>query len=73
MLRAGLGVSVLFLWNITSDVRSRGLSVIRTDAPRLVSQMALVKLRSSYTPKAVTAFIELACRSDWKNLHPVVG
>lgn len=73
MLRAGLGVSVLFLWNITSDVRSRALSIIRTDAPRLVSQMALVKLRSSYTPKAVTAFIELARRSDWKNLHPVVG
>lgn len=73
MLRAGLGVSVLFLWNITSDVRSRGLSIIRTDAPRLVSQMALVKLRSNYTPKAVTAFIELARCSDWKNLHPVAA
>jgi DNA-binding transcriptional LysR family regulator len=71
MLRAGLGVSVLFLWNITSDVRSRALSVIRTEAPPLVSQMALVKLRTSYTPKAVLRFIELARRMDWKNLHSI--
>jgi DNA-binding transcriptional LysR family regulator len=70
MLRAGLGVSVLFLWNITSDVRSRALSAIRTEAPPLVSQMALVKLRTSYTPEAVSRFIELARRMDWKNLHP---
>lgn len=71
MLRAGLGVSVLFLWNITSDARSRALSVIRTEAPPLVSQMALVKLRSSYTSQAVLRFIEVARRMDWKNLHPV--
>jgi DNA-binding transcriptional LysR family regulator len=66
MIRAGLVISVLFLWNIDAG---SALKVIRTNAPPLTLRMALVRLRSDFTPKAVTEFIELAARMNWKNLH----
>lgn len=69
MIRAGLGVSVLFLWNIDAETRSSAFRVIRTNAPPLSLRMALVRLRSGYTPKAVLEFIELTGRMNWKNLH----
>jgi len=70
MLRAGLGLSVLMLWNINPDLRSGALWVIRTDAPPLISQMALIKPKSTYATRAVQEFIALAKRMTWKNLHP---
>ena len=69
MIRAGLGVSVLFLWNIDAETRGSAFKVIRTNAPPLSLRMALVRLRSSFTPKAVLEFIELSGRMNWKNLH----
>ena len=69
MLRAGLGVSVLFLWNINADLRNRALSVIRTEAPPLISQMAIIRIKSSYTPRIIEEFINVARRMEWKNLH----
>lgn len=71
MIRAGLGVSVLFLWNIDAEVRSSTFSVIRTNAPPLSLRMALVRLRSGFTPKAVQEFINLTGGMNWKNLHPI--
>lgn len=69
MIRTGLGLSVLFLWNIDSD--PGGLSVLRTDAPPLSLRMALIRMKSGYTPKAVNEFIQLAAGMNWKNLHLV--
>jgi len=69
MIRAGLGISVLFLWNIDSEMRSKAFKVIRTDAPPLSLRMALIRSRSNYTPKAVAEFIALAGQMNWKNLH----
>jgi DNA-binding transcriptional LysR family regulator len=69
MVRARLGVSLLFLWNVTADLRSGAVQLLRPDAPPLTSRMALVKLRSSYTPPPVAVFIELARRMQWKDLH----
>jgi DNA-binding transcriptional LysR family regulator len=71
MIRAGLGVSVLFLWNIDSDPRSSIFSVVRTDAPPLSLRMGLIRIKSSYTARAVNEFIALAARANWKNLHLV--
>lgn len=71
MIRAGLGVSVLFLWNIDAEVRGSAFTVIRTNAPPLSLRMALVRLRSGYTPKAVQEFIKLTGGMNWKNLHPL--
>lgn len=69
VVRAGLGISVLFLWNIASDPRSSMLSIVRTDAPPLSLRMGLIRLKSSFTPRAVMEFIELAARMNWKKLH----
>ncbi len=71
MIRAGIGISVLFLWNINVDLRSSIFSVIRTDAPPLSMRMALIRLKSSYAPKAVAEFTRLASGMNWKNLHLV--
>ena len=70
LVRSGLGVSVLFLWNINSEPRSSPITVLRTDAPPLISHMALLRIRSRYTSPSVRAFIELSRRIKWKNLHP---
>lgn len=69
MIRAGLGISVLFLWNIDAEARNSAFKVIRTDAPPLSLRMALIRSRSGYTPKAVMEFIQLAGNMNWKHLH----
>jgi DNA-binding transcriptional LysR family regulator len=71
MVHAGLGVSVLLLWNLDGDSRSPALSVLRTDAPPLSVRMALIRVQSSYTPKAAREFILLASSANWKHLHLV--
>ncbi len=70
LVRSGLGVSVLFLWNMNSEPRGSGITVLRTDAPPLNSHMALLKMRSHPISPAVQAFIELSRKIKWKNLHP---
>ena len=69
MIRTGLGVSVLFLWNLDSDPRSSMLSLVRTDAPPLSLRMGLIRMRASYTPRAVLKFVELAARVNSKHLR----
>ncbi len=69
MVRTGLGISVLFLWNIEADQRGSVLTVLRTDAPPLSLRMGMIRMKSSYTSKAVGEFIQLAGASNWKNLH----
>lgn len=69
MIRVGLGISVLFLWNIDCD--PSGLSVLSTDAPPLSLRMALIRLKSGYRSKVVSEFIQLAGQVNWKNLHPI--
>jgi DNA-binding transcriptional LysR family regulator len=71
MIRAGLGISALFLWNIDAEMRSNVFKVIRTDAPPLSLRMALIRSKSNYTPRAVSEFILLAGNMNWKNLHLV--
>ena len=71
MVRTGLGISVLFLWNIESDQRSLGLKVVRTEARPLSLRMGLIRLRSSYRSKAVGEFTQMASVMNWKHLHLV--
>ena len=71
MVRAGLGISLLFLWNIDADLQRSRFQVIQTDAPPLVSRIALIRLRGSYTSKPVWEFLEMARRIGWKHLQPV--
>ena len=69
MVRTGLGISVLFLWNIESDERGSALSVLHTDAPPLSLRMGLIRMKSSYTSKAASEFIQLASVLNWKHLQ----
>ena len=69
MVRSGLGISVLFYWNIGWEPPKSPLAVLRTNAPPFVSEIALIKTRSHYTAPAVLQFITLAKKMSWKNLH----
>lgn len=70
MIRAGMGISVLFLWNIATDSQFR---VIQTEAPVLRARISLIRLKSDYNSHAVTGFVELARRMMWRHLHPVTA
>jgi len=73
MVKSRLGVAMLFLWNANQEFRSGSLRVIHTDAPRLSARMALLKRKNSYTPKAFSAFAQVAQRKNWTNLHPLAA
>jgi DNA-binding transcriptional LysR family regulator len=70
MIRARLGISVLFAWNVTYDLRSRALSVVRVHASSLNLGMALIRIRSSYTSPAMREFISVAKTMAWPSLKP---
>jgi DNA-binding transcriptional LysR family regulator len=59
MIRAGLGISVLFIWNINADLRSGILVAIRTEAPPLELRMALVRRSSAPSTRAVQEFVAM--------------
>lgn len=71
MVKSRLGVAMLFLYNANAEFRAGSLRVIRTDAPPLSARMVLLKRRSSYTPRVISAFVQVAKSTNWTNLHPV--
>jgi DNA-binding transcriptional LysR family regulator len=73
MVKSRLGVAMLVLWNANQELRSGSLRVIHTDTPPLSARMVLLKRRSSYTPRAFSAFVEVAQRMNWSNLHPLAA
>ena len=70
MVKSGLGVAMLFLYNTTQDVKNGSIRVIHTDK-RLSARMVLLKRKSPFTPKASFAFAKMAEQMSWPNLHPV--
>lgn len=60
IVRAGLGVSLLPLWIVQSDLRKGMLTTIRQQEQPLRSKLELLRRNSNYIPGPVTAFIELA-------------
>lgn len=71
MVRAGLGLSVLNLWNVSNDLRSKSLVSVRTDAPPLEVSMALLRQRSGYVPSALAEFVRVSLRVKWRYLTPI--
>ena len=71
MVKSRLGVAMLFLFNANAEFRAGSLQVVHTDAPPLTARMVLMKRRSSYTSRAVSAFVQVAQSTNWTNLHPV--
>jgi len=72
-IRAGLGVSVLFLWNVTADLHQRNYTVVRSNAPPLAANMSLVRLRDAYAAQPVLDFAAMAQRMTWRNLMLLEG
>ena len=70
MVKNRLGVAMLFLYNANPDFRNGSVRVIHTEAP-LSARMVLLKRKSSFTPRASFAFVQLAQRMNWANLHPL--
>jgi len=60
MIRTGLGISMLPLWSVDADLRRGALHLIRQRERPLVSKIVLVSRKSSYVPRPVNAFINLA-------------
>jgi LysR family transcriptional regulator, transcriptional activator of the cysJI operon len=73
MIRSGLGISVLFLWSLNSEPHNGPLVALRTGVPRLISKMALIRIKSHYTSRVVHEFIALAKGMEWKNLQPATA
>ena len=71
MVLAGMGVSLLFLWNIDGDAQKSRFSIIKTKAPPLISQIALIMLKGDYTPRAVSEFVTIARAVSAKHFRPI--
>ncbi len=67
MIRTGLGISMLPMWIVDKDLKSRRLTLLRQQEPTLRSKIALISRRSSYVAHPVRAFIAQARQIDWKN------
>lgn len=70
MIRSGLGVSMLPLWVVDAELKSKTLSLIRQQEPALSARVALVTRKLSYAPQPVSAFLEVARKWKWKNTRP---
>lgn len=66
MVRAGLGISMLPLWTVDAELKSKTLSLIRQQEAPLRAKMALVTRKLGYLPQPVSAFINTTKR--WKNV-----
>ncbi len=65
MTQAGLGISMLPLWIVDTDVKSGRLAAIRQKEAPLFSKIALLSRKSSYVPQAIQAFIEQSHKIQW--------
>jgi DNA-binding transcriptional LysR family regulator len=69
IIRAGLGISVLFLWNINTDLHNATLATIRTEVPPPELRMALVQSQPGSSTRTVQEFVAMARRMNRQNLH----
>ena len=73
MIRAGLGISMLPLWTVDADLKTKQLSLIRQEDPPLLSNIALVSRKSAFVPRAAQAFIAEARDIAWKSPRLTTG
>ena len=66
MIRTGLGISMLPMWSVDSELRQGRLWLIRQAEPPLLSKIAWMSRESSFVPHPVQAFIALAQKAQWK-------
>jgi DNA-binding transcriptional LysR family regulator len=71
MVRVGLGMTVLLLWNVEADLQKSNLKVIETEAPPLTTRLALIRARGARLSSAVLEFVSMAHKVKSKYLRPV--
>lgn len=69
MVRAGLGIAMLPIWAVASDLKAGALHVIRQQEPALLFHLDLITPRSRYLSPAAQAFIELARNHKWQHMR----
>jgi len=69
IVRAELGISMLPLWVVESDVKDRTLSLIHQIERPLYSKLELVRRRRSFVPRPVQAFVAVAKGLDPRQLR----
>jgi LysR family transcriptional activator of glutamate synthase operon len=67
MTRLGLGISMLPIWTINTELKDKTLFLIRQTEHPLDARIALVTRRLSYVPHPVKRFIKVAQNWKWKN------
>lgn len=67
MMRTGLGISMLPMWTVGGDLGRGEFILIRQRERPLLSKLALLSRKSSYVPKPVRSFIEMAREFECKN------
>ena len=65
MVQTGLGISLLPIWTVADELASGRLVRIEQREPPLIAKMVLVTRRTSYTPRAVAAFVRMAAGWHW--------
>ncbi len=66
MIRLGLGISILPMWVVETELREKKLFLIRQKERPLLGRIALVRRRVGYVPQPVEAFIHLARDWNWR-------
>lgn len=65
MVQTGLGISLLPIWTVADELARGTLARIEQREPPLIAKMVLVTRRTSYTPRAVAAFVRMAAGWHW--------
>lgn len=65
MVQTGLGISLLPIWTVADELARGTLARIEQREPPLIAKMVLVTRRTSYTPRAVSAFVRMAAGWQW--------
>ncbi len=73
MIRSGLGISMLPLWTVDEDLKTKRLSIIRQEDPPLLSKIALVSRKAAFVPRAAQAFVAEARNVAWKSPRLTLG
>lgn len=68
MVKAGMGVALVFLWNVNQELRSHQIRVLRLDPPPPVGSFSLMRMESSCVPTGVRAFVEMLRGRHWEHL-----
>jgi LysR family transcriptional activator of glutamate synthase operon len=69
MVRLGLGISMLPMWTLNTELGDESLHLIRQKEPPLFARVSLVTRRLGYLPKPVEGFIKVAQNWQWKNVR----